>query len=194
MRMLRHIILATFLLVAMALGGCRANEIRSLSFGIGTMTDSPVYITELLLDNREFIYTPSVESSGVGSFPRTPGGTFFHSIVLPDSFTIKVTWLEIMSERAYEAQATVNASDLAVESGIGRLEVLFLPGGRMVIGSDPVPRSGKIVTRDIAEACGKRRPDLDRDIKGEVDSIAKLKEALQFATNPIDEPPCGEEK
>ena len=188
--MLRHIILATFLLVTAAVSGCRANEIESLSFGIGTMSDSPVYVTELLLDNREFIAMPTVAHGGVGSFPRTPGGTFFNSIVLPDSFTIKVMWLEIMSGRAYEAEATVNASDLAVESGNGEISVLLLPGGWLVIGSDPVPRSTKIVTRDISKICGSRRKDLDRDIKGEVNSIGKLKEALKFATDPIDAPPC----
>ena len=191
--MLRQVLLATFLLVTAAVSGCRANDIDSLSSGIGAISDNPVYVTELLLDGDGFVLVPKVSYGGADSFPRTRHTTSLSPVSLPDSFTIKGVWLEIISGRAYEAQATVNASDIAVEYGSGYLVILFLPGGRMVIGSDPVPRSGKIVTRDIAEACGKRRPDLDRDMKTEVDAIAGVKEAYQFATNPITAPPCREE-
>lgn len=190
MNMLRQSALGIFLLVTITLGGCRANEINSLASGIGAISDNPVYVTELLLNDEDFVLVPTVSYGSADSFPRTRSTTFLSPVSLPESFMIKAIWLEIISGRAYEAQTTVSASDLAVESGIGDLVILFLPGGQMVIGSDPTPRSGKIITRDIAKACGTRRPDLDRDIKGEVDSIAGVKEALKFATNPIDAPPC----
>lgn len=191
--MLRQVILTTLMLVAMALGGCRANDIESLASGTGAHSDNPVYVTELLLDGESFVLVPRVSAGGADSFPRASATTLI-PIALPERFTITATWLEIISGRAYEAQATVSASEIVVESGIGYLAVLFLPGGRMVIGSDPIPRSRKTVTRDIAEACGKRRLDLDRDIRPEVSAIPNLKEALEFVKDPINAVPCGEGK
>ena len=189
--MLRHVILATFLLVATAVSGCRADQTISLSSGVSALSQNPVYVTELLLDDKGFVLIPTVSHGGADSFPRTSATTGL-SIALPDKFTVKATWVEIISGRAYEAQAVVNFVDLAIESGMTNIVVVLMPGGRMIIGSDPVPRSGKIMTRDIADVCGTRRPDLDRDMKTEIDAIAGVKEAYQFATNPITAPPCSE--
>lgn len=192
MRFFHVTIVAAFVIGTASLSACRSSGINSLSTGIGAMQQNPVYVLKLTADENPIFPVPAVIFSGVGSFPRVQSVSLTMPELIGDNVLVSAIWLEIMTGRAYEAEAMIDTSDLAVSAGGADLAVLLLPGGWLVVGSDPVPRSKEIITRDIAKVCGERRPDLDRNIRSEVNAIAALKEALAFAADPIDAPPCSE--
>ncbi|WP_179379254.1 hypothetical protein [Jannaschia marina] len=173
--------------------GCEGTpNLGDIQLGVGTPTNGPVYLLELVADDARYPLTPNVQQGGVDAFPRMSRPVWVQRKTQDAQFEVRAVWIEILSGRAYEARITVDATELAVDQLGADVVALLMPGGRMVIGSDPVPKSREVVTRDIAETCGTRRPDLDRDITGEVNAIANLREALAFATDPIEVPPCGE--
>ncbi|MBM2578102.1 hypothetical protein JQC91_17480 [Jannaschia sp. Os4] len=182
------------LLVALATG-CAPDgerEVR-LDLAAGTRLDGPAYVTRLEAGPFTYPLVPSVARGGIGSFPRDGMGGVMQPIRrVPERFDVTVEWIELATGRAYAATIPVESADLAIGPEPllhADLSVMLHPGGRVVIGSDPVPETTQVILRDIAEGCARRRPDLDRDLSDQVDAIPRLGRALEGATAVA--APCG---
>ena len=185
------------LVLVMALGACREEVPAGIQFGFGSDMRNPVYVTDarvdtLILPNAQ----PVLIRGGVDSYPRSYGGNWVEVSEFPEEFVLTLDWTEIASGRAYHSEVPLRREDLAVSRGFefAILDMLMLPGGEIVIGSDPSPKDGTQITRDIAKACGKRVPERDRDFSREANMIGGMKETLETLKDPLIKAPCGGEK
>lgn len=76
-------------------------------------------------------------------------------------------WIKVLTNRAYQAVAEFDLSDLTSWSDNAvLLSVIFGPNGQMIVGSDPAPTSETDQPkRDVADACGLRLPSAHFDFK-----------------------------
>lgn len=150
------------LMAVLFLPGCFDRSVY-LSYGATNKLGAPVLILEQQA-GPFFVGIPVLEQSGsADSSPRRPG-SINGTVTLPDPVPIRAVWVEVLTGRAYEAQTEVSRQDIHVRDGQSPLVVVLLPGGAMVVGSDPGPLSDGPERRDLARVCGTRRPDLDRDV------------------------------
>lgn len=188
-----------FALIAalIALPGCGGSASISFDFGIGASNRSPVLVTVMEVDGTKAYPAAAVRFSGAEGYPRQQGATSFGG-PSGESFIVRAEWTEILTGRSYLGEAQVQTGDLAVENGVADLVVLLLAGGQMIVGSDPVPKTTKVETRDIAEICAARQPSKDRVLARKVgngfeaapDAPALVGRALEFVKDPLIVQPC----
>lgn len=166
----------------------------SLSFGVGNRIGAPIAVIRQDIGGRP-VSTPTVYyTGGADSTPRHGAG-----IVAPvpqgASIQIEATWIEVHTGQAFSASAEVAKSDLAVAAGSYDLVLVYLPGGWLVVGSDPGLVGGTYQTRDLARICGTRQPDQDRDLVAEgqaaLDEFAGLEFALGRGHDPVTAESCS---
>lgn len=197
MRQIRLVLCAALIALAALLTACREDLPERLTYGFGADSRNPVYLLEGHINGASLPYGAlSLVWGGLDGYPRSDRVSYVNFTSLPEAFPIELLWIEVTSGRAYFAQTTIHSKDLALSAGggSGPLDILILPGGRLVIGSDPLPEDGKLVLRDIAKTCGTRQPQQDRDIAKEADAIGGMKEMLERLKDPLIEAPCGGEK
>lgn len=175
-------------------GGCDERpRSDTLDFGLGSVTNNPVYVLEYSAEGLHYPLLPTFAPSGADGYPRSGNKIWLRRQSPSDLIEVNVAWLEVLTQRAYAFTTTIREEDITLRGTDLEISVLLLPGGEFKIISDPLPIVGakQQRIRDLVRGCAQRRPDLDRDITGEVDAIPTLRDRIAFATNPIDAPPCG---
>ncbi|MBK4216916.1 hypothetical protein JJJ17_13340 [Paracoccus caeni] len=179
----------------LSVAACRAEPIDRLTFGFGTDMRAPVLVVDFRINDLEPAYPlPKLSRGGADSAPRTTGGMSVETGPLPEQFEVRALWIEVASGRAYEAKAEIRRDDMASHVRTGHLDILMLPGGELLVGSDPVPTSREVITRDIARSCGTRRPDQDRDLLREPEKTARLPDMLTRFDDRLIAEPCEKEQ
>jgi hypothetical protein len=175
-------------LVATALGGCWAEGPTTLGFAMSSFSWSPVLVTEAKVEGiaplpiKALVVAASAEDLSV---PRDLGTySMDWAAGANDSVTVHATWVELLTDRAWEAAVDISPRDLTQRhAGTASLTLVFGPHGEMIVASDPLPDEGP--RRDLVQVCGQRKPSADRDIAAEADAIAQLASTLALTFPPV---------
>jgi len=184
------------MIAAVLLLGGACDEVQGphdLNLGLATLTNSPVYVLDYTAAGLSYPLLPALPPGDADRYPRVSEKVLVTRSASDEDIEVNVAWLEVLTQRAYAVRTTVREEDLDRRNVGLELSVLLLPGGEFKVISDPLPVIGakEQIIRDIVQGCARRRPDLDRDIRGEIDAIPMLRERISFAKVPIDAPPCG---
>jgi len=181
------------LTVALFLSGCISSGPKRVVLSMSSFSYSPVLVTEARVADIYFRSVPSVTlgMADVG-LPRSSGHMYLsRPLSGAEDFQISVRWVEMLTNRAWRASITVNPKDLTVKrDDLVSLILIFGANGYFVVGSD---NGGEHITKDVAQTCGERVPEEDRDVAAEVNKHAKLASALALDYAPVpDQTICPE--
>jgi len=184
----------TLLLGMLALGGCWQKAPTQAVFSMTSYSFSPVLVTETNVEGLNIPPRPRVVSGQAEdtSEPRDLGVTLVYwSAGHKDTVAVTAEWVELLTDRAWQASLEVSPEDLLRDSrNAASITLVFGPNGLLVAGTDSSdPGPGK----DLAHVCGTRVPAQDRDISVEVNKHAKLASTLSFDFPPVpDQTTCPE--
>lgn len=155
---------------------------------MSSLRASPVLVTSAEVEGVMVLPIADVVVAADAEDPEVPRnlGTYLMgwSAGGQDSITLRARWVELLTDRAWEASATISPRDLELNGNdTAELTLIFGPHGQMVVASDPLPQDGP--RRDVAQVCGQRIPAADRDVSAEANSIARLASTLAFDYPPL---------
>lgn len=182
--------LAAMFGVMVAVAGCQTEAPQEMAFSLTSYQSSPALVAAVLVGERSAIPLPTVVfgMADTGEV-RSTSTERLRWDGASGSVQVKAQWIEMLTNRAYEAQTTVKVADLFhSQPDVVDLTLIIGPNGLMLIGSDPLPTEGP--PRDVARVCGTRVPAQDRAIAAEANDHAKLTEALALTYPPV--PPDSE--
>ncbi|QUJ78129.1 hypothetical protein KDD17_17460 [Sulfitobacter albidus] len=99
---------------------------------------------------------------------------------------MEAVWVELLSNRAYRADVTLDAGDLPRTASLGEtveLKVIFGPHGLLVIGGERTEANPQPI--DLEMICGARSPANDRDYSKNPREFAGLFEAYSDTYPPV---------
>ncbi|WP_066710000.1 hypothetical protein [Celeribacter ethanolicus] len=175
------------------LSGCIPSGPKRVDLSMTSFSYSPVLITQADIADvyREPIPTVRFGMADI----EAPRSTETMSLTRPlsgtDEFQITAQWVELLTNRAWQASVTVDPRELTtIRDDRVDLILIFGANGHLVIGSDD---DSKHINKDVAETCGLRVPEADRDVAAEANAHAKLASALAFEYPPVPtDAPCPE--
>ncbi|WP_114962888.1 hypothetical protein [Tritonibacter mobilis] len=182
------------LMAMLALTGCWKETPTQANLSMTSYSYSPVLVTEAKVEGLKIPFNTKVVTGEAenANIPRNLGTyTLSWSAGNKDAVAVSAKWVELLTDRAWEASLEVSPDDLLRNSlNTASITLIFGPNGQFVAGTDPSDTgSGK----DLASECGTRTPTQDRDISAEVDAHALLAEALRFDHPPVpDQTTCPE--
>ncbi len=190
--------LVGFAVAFLLLAACRDEpEIDAISFGVGTQIGAPMVVLDARVAGAPVYPAAKMAFDGSAfSFPRY-GGLALLNVSVSEPFSVSAEWIEVATGLGYEGEALLEPGDLARGSASAIMALILLPGGELVIGSDPLPTSTRVETRDLVTLCGVRRPDLDRNLMDPSDSTLNDFPVLEVVlkevtvTDAAMRPPCG---
>lgn len=182
------------LMAMLALTGCWKETPTQANLSMTSYSYSPVLVTEAKVEGLKIPFNTKVVTGEAenANIPRNLGTyTLSWSAGNKDTVAVSAKWVELLTDRAWEASLEVSPDDLLRNSlNTASITLIFGPNGQFVAGTDP---SGAGSGKDLASECGTRTPTQDRDISAEVDAHALLAEALRFDYPPVpDQTTCPE--
>jgi len=184
----------TLLLGMLALGGCWQEAPTQAGQSMTSYSFSPVLVTDSNVEGLRRLLRPRVVFGHAEdtSEPRNISVEYLYwSAGHKDTVTVTAEWVELLTDRAWQASLEISPDDLFRNSrNAASITLVFGPNGLLVAGTDSSdPDPGK----DLAHVCGTRVPAQDRDISAEVNEHALLKTALTLQFPPVpDQTTCPE--
>jgi len=185
------------LLAVTLLAGCREDGLPAgMSLSFGSYAASPVVLLEARV-NGQPVEWPGYLVAGMAdsTTPRGSGISLLDYVPAenPREVHVAMTWIEVMTSRAWRAEVVAPLSAFARAPGTGSVEVtpIFGPNGLMIVASDPVPTSATdIPLVDVARLCGKRVPALDADLLARPADTVNLQTILDLGVPPVTGAEC----
>ena len=178
--------------LAALLGSCTSGEPTGLGLSFSSHASVPVVLTGYRL-NGHALMTPPVPDLVAGvadvEWPRVGNGHYalaYPRGTDPDVLTLELEWVELLSGRAWRAEADVPISKLSGEAG-RKVEVMPIFGadGLLIISSDPVPTStGPEPVADVLRLCGTRVPEADQADIAQSDAIIGVADWMTWWRSP----------
>ena len=178
----------------MALSGCWKEAPKQANLSMTSYSYSPVLVTDAEVEGLRIPIGTSVVTGNAedASIPRDLGiYSLSWSAGHKDTVTVSVEWVELLTDRAWQASLEISPDDLFRNMrNAASITLIFGANGRFIAGTEP---SDVGEGKDIAQVCGTRTPEKDRDVSAEANAHAQLTEALRFEYPPVpDQPPCPE--
>lgn len=183
------------LLSVMLLSGCFTDGASTYLLSFGSYSASPAVVTRMTINGAEFGMVPLlVDGRSDKVMPRANAGYFSapYPAAAGGKVALDVSWVEILTGRAWNVRTHVAFSDLVVDdSKIVEVAPIFGPNGLMLVTSDPVPTSeSHQPTRDLARLCGTRSPSDDVDYRAAPDSLPDLAAVLHTSRPAVGRTEC----
>ncbi|NHF74318.1 hypothetical protein [Paracoccus xiamenensis] len=164
-------------LALLAFGGQGALAAEYLALSFGAYRSSPVLLTHFAIESP-LAATPEmvVSGSAESAMPRAPGSS---AISLPrdvggdGKWQVRAQWIELQTNRAYQAELPVPVSALTEVYRAYELNVIFGPNGLMILGSDKAGNRASDRV-DLVAGCGDRVPAADRAWGNETGRFTEL--------------------
>lgn len=181
---------------AFALLACQGNagDPRSLLLEYGTYAASPVVLLDVQINGQPVPMSPVIFTL---ADQETPRASYSHLLSFPPApapgtVTVSVTWVELLTDQAWQAEVTAPLAAFDRDTTIDQIRMapVFGPNGLMILISDPVPTSATNIPQvDVARVCGTRQPAADFDYTADPGELG-LTELLQFDFPAVTSPEC----
>jgi hypothetical protein len=169
-------------------------EPAGLVLSFGSYDASPVVLLDVSVNGVAMAKSPVVAERSDTETPRTTGSYLldFPPTVLAGDVVVSVSWVELFTQKAWQAEVTAPLSALVRDAGTDSVRIgpVFGPNGLMILTSDPIPTSATdIPLVDVARMCGSRLPGADFDYTVDPGELG-ITDLLQFTFPPVTTPEC----
>ncbi|MDO5604355.1 MAG: hypothetical protein Q4G25_04240 [Paracoccus sp. (in: a-proteobacteria)] len=137
----------------------------SLALSFGSYHAVPVVLTHIGIEGPAQPLPPAIVATTADAGPPRTSGV--NALSVPrdvgrdGKWRVSVQWVELLTDRAWQAEVEVPVHALTVDYGAYALNLIFGPEGMLLIGSDRAGNQpGDRV--DVAVVCGRRMPAADR--------------------------------
>lgn len=156
---------------------------RAVSLGFQAYRTAPAVVTQFAIEQPLTPIQPLIASGSADiNIPRDSAGGSVLS--LPNdvggdgTWTISVEWVELPTDKAWTASATIAIEDLVRDTSTYHLLVILGPNGELLIGSDEA-RPDRSAQNDLARVCGTRVPAADKAWRLETGQFPELPRLLE---------------
>ncbi len=188
--MTRIALLVAFLSVV----GCRtAADGDALSLSFSSYRSTPVVLTHFAIE-QPLAPTQKIIPGNSADIGPPRSGSFSVLNVPIDAgrdrkWRVSARWVELPTDRAWEAQVDVPIDDLTIEYRQYAVNVIMGPNGLLLIGSDKAGIKPSDLV-DVVRTCGKRVPSDDKAWRRETGYFPQLPFVMGKPLPPVRNPEC----